>query len=236
MEDIRLALPENSFAETVQLSFDKLDETIDDEIIVPDNWSNDNDEITPKETNITDSSEPNKKLYISEYADFSGSGSPQQSIKPALEKGDQVEVFWSLDDMFYSGMVKTIHKNGEITILYDDGVKERLDMEKEKWNYSRNTTTANSGAMSDGKDRSEHEVTDIAHLELNRMFQFFGNKPFLKFQAQGFEQFLLQAAYKDEEQSFLKTVEVISRKIFQKTQTLYVATQYTKSKLTMLQP
>lgn len=48
-------------------------------------------------------------------------------------------------------------------------------------------------------------------MELDRVFQFFGNKPFLKFQAQGFEQFLMQSGYKDEEQSFLKTVEVIPK-------------------------
>lgn len=47
--------------------------------------------------------------------------------------------------------------------------------------------------------------------ELKRMFNHFGNKPFLKFQAQGFQQYVISNAYKLEEEAFSKTVKVIPK-------------------------
>lgn len=63
--------------------------------------------------------------------------------------------------------------------------------------------------------------------ELNRMFQFFGNTPFLKFQAQGFEQYVFLSAYKQEQESFLKSVKIVPKESLPedasiiKSQTLY---------------
>lgn len=40
----------------------------------------------------------------------------------------------------------------------------------------------------------------------------FGEKPFIKHQAQGFEQFIINKAYDKEERSFIETVEVVDKK------------------------
>lgn len=57
---------------------------------------------------------------------------------------------------------------------------------------------------------SEYSVKNMEPQELERMFNFFANKPFLRFQAQGFETFMITSAYKQEEESFLKTVKLVS--------------------------
>lgn len=95
-------------------------------------------------------------------------------------------------------------------MLYDDGENEKLSMANETWKFEstevdENTLTASTGAS------STLTVTNTEPNELGRMFEFFGNKPFMKFQAQGFEQFVLSKAYKSEEDVLLKTVEVIPR-------------------------
>lgn len=54
-------------------------------------------------------------------------------------------------------------------------------------------------------------ITEIEPQELQPMYKGFGNKPLLRFQGHGFEQFLLSKAYKNEEDNFLDTVEIIPR-------------------------
>ena len=44
---------------------------------------------------------------------------------------------------------------------------------------------------------------------LKEMQHYFGNKSFLKFQAQGFDQYPLTKAYQKDEESFIKTVKSI---------------------------
>lgn len=133
LEDIRKSLPEDSFEETNQLSLDKLEESIEDELlrksdhdnkdIKLDSGNNDND--------VRKQENKNDVQIVSEDADFSGSGSIMNSKQnKQVERGDRIEGFWPLDDKYYSGMVKHMHKNGEVTVLYDDGERERLKMDK----------------------------------------------------------------------------------------------------------
>lgn len=84
-------------------------------------------------------------LQVSEDADFSETCSTmavQDSTIPG--RGDRVQMFWPLDDTYYSGTIKTTHKNGEVTVLYDDGIKERLQMDNKVWKYYNHKTTANA--------------------------------------------------------------------------------------------
>ena len=214
VKDIRMALTENSFEESIQLSLDKLDETIEDEISKGSEPGSDDN--SPKNVNIDTNTEMQNQdemiPKLSEDADFSDSCSAlevQDSKIPT--RGDRVQIFWPLDDTYYGGTIKSMHQNGEVTVLYDDGMKERLEMGNEVWKYDNLATTANTGIIKEAQENTETKVEDMEPHELNRMFQFFGNKPFLKFQAQGFEQYILSAAYKKEEESFLKTVKIIPK-------------------------
>lgn len=62
-----------------------------------------------------------------------------------------------------------------------------------------------------GQTVENYEFRDAEHSELTRVLDHFGNKAFLKYQAQGFEQFLILKAYDTEEQNFMKTLSVISK-------------------------
>lgn len=208
LEDIRKALPENSFEETIQLSLDKLEESIEDELLE----TSENENIKWDYENDDDSSQSNEIQIATEDADFSGNGpiiDSEQSKKVA--RGDHIEVFWPLDDTYYSGVVKHLHQNGEVTVLYNDGAKERLQMDKEIWKHCCNAATANAVGAKDKESSSEYTVKNMEPYELQRMYNFFGNKPFLRFQAQGFEQYVITSAYKQEEESFLKTVKLVPK-------------------------
>lgn len=155
---------------------------------------------------------------ISGDADFSGSWtstyeihsspSDKNSDRWSFIRSDRLKVFWPEDQQFYCGTVKHLHRNGEITVLYDDGEDEHLNMDKEIWKFDLSIATA---CASTGQAFNEiHEnITDAEPAELKCMIKVFGNKSFLKHQAQGFEQYVLEKAYKAEEVVFLNTVKVI---------------------------
>ena len=82
---------------------------------------------------------------------------------------------------------------------YDDGEKEFLDMSTEPWKLTT-TVSANSCTTS-----SSISLVRTERDNLTSMLQNFGNKPFLKHEAQGFDQLLLSNSYKTEEESFMKT-------------------------------
>lgn len=46
---------------------------------------------------------------------------------------------------------------------------------------------------------------------LESLFDYFGNKPFMRFQAQGFDQYVFENAYRKEEDEFVKIVEMFPR-------------------------
>lgn len=53
------------------------------------------------------------------------------------------------------------------------------------------------------------QVSSTEYIFIASMADYFGNKSFLKHQAQGFEQFPLINSYKQEEETFLKSAEII---------------------------
>lgn len=73
-------------------------------------------------------------------------------------------------------------------------------MDNEVWKYYNHTTTANARIIEEKQINAETKVEDMEPHERERMFPFFGSKPFLKLQAQGFEQYVILQAYKQEEE------------------------------------
>ncbi|XP_058734364.1 sister chromatid cohesion protein PDS5 homolog C-like isoform X2 [Vicia villosa] len=48
--------------------------------------------------------------------------------------GKRIKIWWPLDKMYYEGVVETYdHVRGKYKILYDDGVTEQLNLNKERW-------------------------------------------------------------------------------------------------------
>lgn len=87
-----------------------------------------------------------------------------------------------------------------MTIHYDNGdIEANVDMTVAQWNYS-DTIAANSSTVS-----ADLAVSSTEQKVLSAMNEHFGNKPFMKHQAQGFEQYPLVNSYAIEEKTFLKT-------------------------------
>lgn len=139
-----------------------------------------------------------------EDADFSD----ERTYAPAHEnpnastvnRGDRIMVYWPDDKLHYPGTVSTLHRDGHVTVLYDDGEKERLRLGDERWNYEPTNISALSSFVTN---------IDQEPIELQRMMDHFRNKPFMRHQAQGFEQFPLVKSYRIEKDTFLKTVYTV---------------------------
>lgn len=106
-----------------------------------------------------------------------------------------------------------LHRDGCVTVDFDDGDKERLNFSNEVWHHvsiesNPSILNAQNGQTSDGILKT---VQDADRDELKRLFEFFGNKPFCKHHVQGFEQFVLNNSYDFEEAAFLKAVKVVPR-------------------------
>lgn len=131
-------------------------------------------------------------------------------------------MFWPLDDQFYPGTVHSEEEDGRLNIHYDDGGIENLDMSKEVWKFN-DTISASSAST-----QTELQVTSTENSVLASMLEHFGNKPFLRHHAQGFDQYLLVNAYKTEEDTFLKTVRPVPHTEVLPTPMLLAVTRYTK--------
>lgn len=96
-----------------------------------------------------------------------------------------------------------MHRDGKVTLNYDDGDYKRLHLYNEQLYFENNEATISGNSRYVSK---VPHVSDAEPIVLNQMDEHFGNKPFHKFQAQGFEQFVLVKAFKKEGETFLKTV------------------------------
>lgn len=113
--------------------------------------------------------------------------------------GDKIEVFWPLDNEYFPGVIAE-EQNGSQTVVYDDGGIETLDFGRETWCYASSAKLLSICA-------SSIKLNSDAPMVLSSMFNFFGNKPFLRHQAQAFPAYILLNAYMTEECDFRKVVK-----------------------------
>lgn len=103
--------------------------------------------------------------------------------------------------------VKHLHRDRRVTVLYDDGDRERLILENKKWNHAANLSVSTSIVSNNiEKMRMVDNEPDV----LEKLLVLFGNKSFMRYESQGLEQYVLQRAYDAEEGSFLKTVQILA--------------------------
>lgn len=76
---------------------------------------------------------PNLAIINNQGTDFSGTGNI--SIRGAsngnadiVKHGERVSVLWPDQNIIYSDVVKTLDKDVDVTILYDDGNNYRLNL------------------------------------------------------------------------------------------------------------
>ena len=222
IEDVSLALKDDSLEQAVQASIDSLDASIDNYLTSA--TSDDNDSSSNADDNGNKTSNACSDADFSESSPHSSTTSSTNAVTtteknpPKVTRGDRVKVYWPEDRQNYPGVVKTLHHDGQVTILYDDGETERLNMDNEDWDYEdqQSTVSASSGAIRESASTGDSSteaplVTDTEPIELKKLLEHFGNKSFLKHQAQGFEQYVIVNAYNAEEENFIKTVKVVSK-------------------------
>ena len=201
-EDTRAALPQHSFAHLVQDGIESLNDITVDNLGMA---STSIDEIVESNQDesegiITETS-PSRSSEIKETIDDDFS-TENSNAEPSV--GDRISVLWPLDDHFYPGTVESEAQDGLLHIQYDEGDTEQLDMTKEVWSFN-DSLQASPCALP-----SALQVTSNEETVLTSMRDQFGNKPFLRHQAQGFDQYSLVNAYKAEEETFLKTVRSVT--------------------------
>ena len=113
--------------------------------------------------------------------------------------GDGIEVFWPADNQFYPGTVASYNNDtGKYDVNYDDGEKETLRLQDEKWRFvdtappqPSNVLPANDVELISGQElpRLERKLIDEHH---NR----FENKKFMLHDAQALPSCVTHNAYK----------------------------------------
>ena len=199
IEDVRLALSENTFASAIQDGIDTLSRSINDTI--------DHLESEIPRRDSTEGSDLNnaiqRKAIDSEENVLEDT---EENLTSLPSIGDSIEIYWPLDDVFYAGKVSSINNDdNKYNIDYADGEKESLDLSGEVWKYSSQDVmeSSNVQALRVNMRSTEQE-------ELTLYVDTFGHKDFMKFQAQGLQSFLLSNAYYKEEESFKDTVETVT--------------------------
>lgn len=147
--------------------------------------------------------------YFSELVTVTSPNDQAQPIQTSsLDRGNRVHVFWPHGNTVNSGTIKHLQRDGQVTVLCDDGQNERLDMNSENRRYEEEGSTTFGINASSGQNKEFRSIMNEEPNELQRLFHESGNKPFLRFRAQGFEQYVLATAYKSEEDNLQKLLSL----------------------------
>jgi len=195
IEDVRHATGENDFARIVQESIDQLDDLVQSSIQDIEKESP-SDDILHTTTPLVDH-DSEEEIFDDSVPD------PSQ-----LEVGSNVEVYWPIEKQFYPGVVNSFdEESGKHLINYLDGDTEDLNLSDEIWKLippGRNAVSANQATL-----QIINELDSLEPKAIQTFFKVFKFKEFLFHHAQGLPQFILQNAYRSEEDSFKKTVRMI---------------------------
>lgn len=125
------------------------------------------------------------------YVPFEPDYSAEPCQKPNV--GDNISGYWPLMNSSYNGRVHQI-SGDKYVVHYDEGGVGTLILDNENWKYCAVIFPRSSEWKS-------------THLhDLKTFLDYFGNRPFMKFEERTFSQYLFQIAYKNEENSFKKIV------------------------------
>lgn len=117
VEDVLLTIVDDELPGHISATNNQLETSIDDAV-----------ETLP-EANVNVLSEINVSA-----PDFNHDGETITGPSVSLQKlVDRLEVFWPLNDQYYSGVVSSFTEDGQHFIGYGDGDLETLDISNEKW-------------------------------------------------------------------------------------------------------
>lgn len=211
-EDTRIVNIDDDLVKSIIESIDEIDDRIESSII-----STENDTNGQLHYNISSSGESAKNVnrnFIqdsivkrTESRDFANTNHADTDYSPQPNTGDSIEVYWPEDEQYYRGTVHEITPDNEHVIHYDDGDIETLNMESESWR----PTSTDDPVLNGSSVQALEQLKSSEQETLRAMHKYFGNKPFLKYESQGFCQAPVINSYKKEEESFLKTVKQVCK-------------------------
>lgn len=114
-------------------------------------------------------------------------------VSDQLEADNRIDVFWPLDNQFYSRTVRQIDSNGYHVLMYNDGDVDTLILMGELWRQIRGQTTSNVLRAS-----LNISLTSNEQYILSDMMDTFGNKAFSKQHAREFDQYAIVNAHREE--------------------------------------
>ena len=115
-------------------------------------------------------------------------------------------MYWPENDQYHPGMIHSAASDGRLNVQYDDGEKECLDLNTQTWKFP------SASSVNSAQHPTVTELSSTESIVLAVMAKHFGNKSFMKHQAQGFDHFRLFNAHKREQGTFLKPVRPVPRK------------------------
>eukprot|EP00178_Gracilaria_changii_P016074 TRINITY_DN453_c0_g1_i1.p1 TRINITY_DN453_c0_g1~~TRINITY_DN453_c0_g1_i1.p1 ORF type:complete len:311 (-),score=40.62 TRINITY_DN453_c0_g1_i1:1250-2182(-) len=129
-----------------------------------------------------------------------------QTVMPNI--GDNIEVFWLLDNTFYQGSAGNYDDNsGLYRVDYLHGEVKNLDLQNEQWKFS--STDCEQLSSNKGELLPGTELTSTDKEALKFYFDMFNTKEFLLYQAIGLPQFITQNAFATGEDNFKKIVREV---------------------------
>lgn len=127
-EYCRLAVPEESFASMIKIAMDRLDEGIENLVL-------DENEEHMKDTGDDIRRVETQNAELSDLSVASNINNDTTTLAAELDRGYRFMVYWPIDKRYYAGTTNNIHRDGNVTVLYDDGAKERLNTDNKKLRY-----------------------------------------------------------------------------------------------------
>lgn len=164
VKDIRPATEDDLLASQIQESIDTLDNIADEAI-------DSSDDPTTTNTDANIDHRQDSSLFNPEHK-----RDDARTVFPSF--GDNIKVFWPLDDTYKPGVVDSIDDQSLYHIQYNDDKREVLDMGRENWRFTSNRLSASSSST------KSLELTSSEPEVPKSVFHLFGNRPFLRYQAQ----------------------------------------------------
>lgn len=82
-----------------------------------------------------------------------------------MRVGDELDVWWPLDNVYYPGVVTAVEKDGRHRIDYEDGDVERVYLRKERWKFRGEAAKRVMHALvppKEAKSESPQSEADVA--------------------------------------------------------------------------
>jgi len=198
MEDVRLALETDGFANAVRDACDTMDIVLEDALKIT----------TEGCDSSADQADEEDALPNADQTFYDGDDDIESLFGNGVPcVGDRIQVYWPEEQTFFPGKVAELNEeNGKHHIIYDDGDVEDIFLKDEVWKLADSTAIVNANKVD---LLPGTELSSIEKSVVDQYWNLFRSKEFLIWDAQGLPRFITHNAYRKEEDSFVETVKKV---------------------------